>query len=138
MGPTIKPGLLFQAALIHGLDPIRKGPRPNTTYLVLSDGSIQDYDRPERPVDWKISEDETGWYSDGAPLAVYFRGRVDLPQNAEITVQKDMGDEINSIANIDPLLAQCAAIVNDPVQTSVLAKFADGKMSYAEMRGLCG
>jgi hypothetical protein len=29
-------------------------------------------------------------------------------------------------------------MLNDPVQTDAMAKFAEGKMSYAEMRGLCG
>jgi hypothetical protein len=54
----------------------------------------------------------------------------------------DTGDEVSSklakIAKFDPLLAQCAAIVDNPVQTDAMAKFAEGKMSYAEMRGLCG
>jgi hypothetical protein len=67
---------------------------------------------------------------------------VDEPQKAEITEQKDTDDEVDSklakIATIDPLLAQCAAYLNDPVQTDAMAKFAEGKMSYAEMRGLCG
>ena len=40
--------------------------------------------------------------------------------------------------NLDPQLAVVAAFLNDPVQTEALAKFAEGKMSYAEMRGLCG
>ena len=47
-------------------------------------------------------------------------------------------DELSKIATIDPLLAQCAVILDDPVQTAAMAKFAEGKMSYAEMRGLCG
>ena len=68
--------------------------------------------------------------------------RVETPQNAEVTEQTDTGDEVSSelkkIATIDPLLAQCAAILDDPVQTAAMAKFAEGKMSYAEMRGLCG
>jgi len=67
---------------------------------------------------------------------------LDEPQKAEITEQKDTGDEMSSklakIATIDPLLAQCAVILNDPVQTDAMSKFAEGKMSYAEMRGLCG
>ncbi len=45
---------------------------------------------------------------------------------------------MEKIAKFDPILAQCAQIVNDPEQTEALAKFAEGKMSYAEMRGLCG
>jgi hypothetical protein len=100
-------------------------------------------------VNWRLTEDAMGWYYDGnKPLAVYFRGRTDepppsasyldrqdSPQFGEITEQEDDGSEVTSI---DPLLAQCAVIVNDPVQTAAMAKFAEGKMSYAEMRGLCG
>ena len=94
-----------------------------------------------------------------------YMDRQDSPQFGEVTEQKDEGDEVASgfrhyidgqrtvaidvdttkftgdaakIAKIDPLLAQCAVIVNDPVQTAAMAKFAEGKMSYAEMRGLCG
>ena len=90
---------------------------------------------------------------------------IERPQTAELTEQKDDGSDVTSglyryidvfrtaaasvdttkltgdeakIASIDPLLAKCAVIVNDPVQTAAMAKFADGKMSYAEMRGLCG
>jgi len=68
--------------------------------------------------------------------------RREEPQEAEVTEQKAEGDEVTSqlkkIATIDPLLAYFAAIINDPVQTDALVNFADGKMSYAEMRGLCG
>jgi hypothetical protein len=68
--------------------------------------------------------------------------RREEPQEAEITDHNTTGDEVTSqlksISKIDPLLAQCAVIVGDPVQTAALAKFAEGKMSYAEMRGLCG
>ena len=66
----------------------------------------------------------------------------DPQQNAEVTESRDDGDEVSSeldkIASIDPLLAQCAVIVGDPIQTAAMAKFAEGKMSYAEMRMLCG
>ena len=68
--------------------------------------------------------------------------RVEEPQKAEITNHKDDGEEVTSdlekIAKIDPLLAQCAVMVGDPSQTSAMARFAEGKMSYAEMRSLCG
>jgi len=64
--------------------------------------------------------------------------RVEKPQQAEVIEQKDDGEEVTSQLKIDPLLAQCAAMVGDPDQTAALAKFAEGKMSYAEMRGLCG
>jgi hypothetical protein len=83
----------------------------------------------------------------------------DPPQNAEIIEQKDDDPEVSSECpgapkkpaksaeasdlekisrNLDPLLAQCAVIVGDPVQTAAMARFAEGKMSYAEMRSLCG
>ena len=99
---------------------------------------------------------------DPKPIAVYFmgttedvpagRGKIgsvvmvaqarDAPQKAEITEQKDEGPEVTSkletIAKYNRDLAFCAAMVNDPVQTDAMAKFAEGKMSYAEMRGLCG
>lgn len=65
---------------------------------------------------------------------------MDTPQNAEITQAPDDGQkEVTSrLASIDPVLAECAAIVGDPVQTEALTRFAEGKLSYAEMRALCG
>jgi len=80
-------------------------------------------------------------------------------QNADIVEQVDEGEEVtsappgapvkgprppmtaqlNTIAkNLDPLLAQCAVMVGDPDQTRALADFAEGKLSYAEMRARCG
>ena len=48
-------------------------------------------------------------------------------------------DNFATIArNLGPDLAACAAIIDDPAQTDAMARFAEGKMSYAEMRGLCG
>jgi hypothetical protein len=149
MTSLVKPGLLFQAEPLFKRPLDAGAPCPNTTYVVCQDGTIQNYHEPTRPVNWRLTEDAMGWYYDGnKPLAVYFRGRTDeppigtsymdrqdSPQFAEVTEQSDDGSEVSSI---DPLLAQCAVIVNDPVQTAALAKFAEGKMSYAEMRGLCG
>lgn len=166
MARTIKPGLLFQAGVIPepsrgGLEPtmstyqygdrLEGQPRPNTTYVVCKDWSVQDYHDPTRPIGWEILEDEKGWYyrvTEPKPVALYFRGmadpvpegrsymdRQDSPQFAEITEQKD---DMEDISSIDPLLAQCAAIVTDPTQTAAMAQFARGEMSYAEMRGLCG
>lgn len=81
------------------------------------------------------------------------------PQCAEITEQKDEGEEVTSAPpgapmkprapptfaqldtisrNLDPLLAQCAVIMGDPDQTEALTEFAEGKLSYAEMRARCG
>ena len=155
MTTLVKPGLLFQAAPLFGRD-VQGAPCTNTTYVVCQDGSIQNYHEPTKSVGWTLTEDPMGWYYDGnKPLAVYFRGRTedvppgrsymehqDSPQFAEVTQQSDEGEEVSSdlakIATIDPLLAQCAVILGDPEQTSAMARFAEGKMSYAEMRGLCG
>ena len=88
----------------------------------------------------RVEDPPTGSGSIGSVVTV--ERRADPPQEAEITEQNDDGDEVASqletISKIDPLLAQCAVIVGDPDQTAALAKFAEGKMSYAEMRGLCG
>jgi hypothetical protein len=151
MTRLVKPGLLFQAAPIFGAPMVTGAPCPNTTYVVCQDGSVQNYHEPTRPVNWRLTEDATGWYYDGnKPLAVYFRGRTDEPplgasetsQCAEVTEQNDDGDEVTSdlakIATFDPNLAAAAAYLGDPLQTSAMARFAEGKMSYAEMRGLCG
>jgi hypothetical protein len=155
MTTLVKPGLLFQAAPLFGRD-VQGAPCTNTTYVVCQDGSIQNYHEPTKSVGWTLTEDPMGWYYDGnKPLAVYFRGRTedvppgrsymdrqDSPQFAEVTQQSDEGEEVSSdlakIATIDPLLAQCAVMLGDPEQTSAMARFAEGKMSYAEMRGLCG
>jgi hypothetical protein len=86
---------------------------------------------------------------------------METPQRAEITQTPDNGEpevtssetpgapvkaprpplaaQLDTIArNLNPELAMAAIMVNDPDQTAALAKFAEGKMSYAEMRGLCG
>jgi hypothetical protein len=85
---------------------------------------------------------------------------METPRNAEITETPDDGEpevtskppgapvkaprppltaQLDTIArNLNPDLAMAAIMVNDPDQTAALAKFAEGKMSYAEMRGLCG
>lgn len=151
MTTLVKPGLLFQAAPIFGA-PWYGAPCPNTTYVVCQDGSVQNYHEPTKPVGWILTEDAMGWYYDGnKPLAVYFRGRTedvplgtskDSPQCAEVTEQSDDGSDVTSnlakIATLDRNLAAAAAYLGDPVQTSAMARFAEGKMSYAEMRGLCG
>jgi hypothetical protein len=166
MVTLVKPGLLFQAAPLFGRN-VQGAPCPNTTYVVCQDGTIQNYHEPIQPVGWTLTEAPTGWYYDGdKPLAIYFRGRTEnvpngMPQCAEVIEQSDDGDEVTStppptpraepvcpgtprktdlekIATIDPNLATLAAFLNDPVQTSAMARFAEGKMSYAEMRGLCG
>jgi hypothetical protein len=65
-----------------------------------------------------------------------------MPACAEISQQIDDGEEVSSkldsIAKYSRDLAFAAAVCNDPVQTDALARFVEGRMSYAEMRGLCG
>lgn len=157
------PGLQFYAEQVDPLD-LEGGPKRNELYVVCKDGSIQSVHEPSRPIGWELIEEGDDWYyrvtqvnhprkrcavryhsrTEDPPVG---RGRVersymdsqDSPQFAEVTEQKDEGEsEVSSISKIDPLLAQCAVILNDPVQTAAMAKFAEGKMSYAEMRGLCG
>ena len=156
---------LYPTMSTYGILDLEGGPKRNELYVVCKNGSIQSVHEPDRPIGWELIEDGDEWYyrvtqmnhprkrcavryhsrTDNPPQG---RGRigsvvtVERPQKAEIIEQKDEGEELNSklakIATIDPLLAQCAVILNDPAQTDAMAKFAEGKMSYAEMRGLCG
>jgi hypothetical protein len=147
-----------------GMD-LEGGPQRNELYVVCKDGSIQSVYEPSRPIGWELIEDGDDWFYRVTQMnhprkrcAVRYHSRIEDPpagrgsigsvvtfersQKAEVTDQKDQGDEVTSqlksISKIDPLLAHCAVIVDDPVQTAAMAKFAEGKMSYAEMRGLCG
>lgn len=159
MASLLTPGLQFYAEPMVGInhgDDQDAIPKRNELYVVCQDGSFQSVYEPRLNIKWDLVEDGNEWYyrvpETTNPLkqcVVRYHSRVanppvgrgpraDSPQNAEITEQKDDGDEISSIAKIDPLLAHCAAIVGDPDQTSALARFAEGNMSYAEMRGLCG
>ena len=156
---------LYPTMSTYGLLDLEGGPKRNELYVVCKDGSIQSVHEPSRPIGWELIEDGDDWYYRVTQMnhprkrcAVRYHSRTDnppqghgrigsvvtveRPQKAEITEQKDEGEELSSklakIATIDPLLAQCAVMLNDPVQTDAMAKFAEGKMSYAEMRGLCG
>jgi hypothetical protein len=143
-----------------GLD-LEGGPKRNELYVVCKNGTIQSVYEPGRPIGWElIEEGDEFWYRvtqmnhPRKRCAVRYHSRVEDPPagrghigsvvtfEAAITEQKDEGEEVTSqlkkIATIDPLLAHCAVIVNDPDQTAALAKFAEGKLSYAEMRSLCG
>ena len=156
---------LYPTMSMYGLLNLEGGPQRNELYVVCQNGSIQSVHEPSRPIGWELIEDgDEFWYRvtqmnhPRKRCAVRYHSRVEdppkgrgitgsvvvacrrleEPQEAEVTEQKDTGDEVSSIAKIDPLLAQCAVILNDPVQTAAMAKFAEGKMSYAEMRRLCG
>jgi len=156
---------LYPTMSMYGLLNLEGGPQRNELYVVCQNGSIQSVHEPSRPIGWELIEDgDEFWYRvtqmnhPRKRCAVRYHSRVEdppkgrgitgsvvvacrrleEPQEAEVTEQKDTGDEVSSIAKIDPLLAHCAAILGDPEQTAAMAKFSEGKMSYAEMRGLCG
>ena len=156
---------LYPTTSTYGRLNLEGGPQRNELYVVCKDGSIQSVHEPNRPIGWELIEDGDEWFYRVTQVnhprkrcAVRYHSRTDnppaghgrigsvvtveVPQNAEISEQKDEGSEVSSqlksISKIDPLLAQCAVILDDPVQTAAMAKFAEGKMSYAEMRGLCG
>jgi hypothetical protein len=163
--PLHPPTGLYPTMSMYGLLNLEGGPKRNELYVVCKDGSIQSVHEPSRPIGWELIEDgDEFWYRvtqmnhPRKRCAVRYHSRtenppagsgrigsvvtVEVPQNAEITEQKDQGSEVSSqlksISKIDPLLAQCAVMLGDPEQTAAMAKFAEGKMSYAEMRGLCG
>lgn len=162
--PLYPPGPgLYRTVSTYGMgDRLECQPKLNELYVVCKDGSIQSVYDPEQPIGWELIESGTEFFyrvtqvgfmpkkcglryhsrTDDPPAGNRRIGSCVVPQYAEITEQKDEGEEVDSklakIAKFNPLLAQCAAIVDDPVQTDAMAKFADGKMSYAEMRGLCG
>jgi len=163
--PLHPPTGLYPTMSSYGLLNLEGGPKRNELYVVCKDGSIQSFHEPSRPIGWELIEDgDEFWYRvtqmnhPRKRCAVRYHSRVEdppaghgrigsvvtieRPQNAEVTEQEEEGEEVTSqlkkITSIDPLLAQCAVIVDDPVQTAAMARFAEGKMSYAEMRGLCG
>ena len=79
--------------------------------------------------------------------SVVFAARpVARPACAEVTQQRDTGEEVTSAltrlrrATSDPIMLMAAEVVGsrDPAQVSALADFHEGKLSYAQMRSLCG
>ena len=154
---------LYPTMSTYGILDLEGGPRRNELYVVCRDGSIQSVNEPNRPIGWELIEDGDDWWyrvtqmnhprkrcavryhsrDEDPPAGGHQVGsvvvacrRVEQPQEAEVTEQKDDGEEVSS--RLDPLLSECAVMLGDMGQTAALAKFADGKMSYAEMRGLCG
>jgi len=171
----------------YGILDLEGGPKRNELYVVCRDGTVQSVYEPDRPIGWELIEDGDAWFYrvtqmnhprkrcsvrfhslvDDPPAGRGAIGSVvqicrrveDVPQNADIIEQKDVGPEATSkcpgapvkperptevhnletiARNLDPQLAACAAFLGDPDQTAALARFAEGKMSYAEMRSLCG
>ncbi len=168
MTRLVTPGLMFTAAPMAYLDPpgstpnLEEGPKRNELYVVCKDGSIQSFYEPDRPIGWELIEEGHETYYRVTQMnhsrkrcAIWFHSRTDdppagrgfvgadAPQNAEVIEARDDGQEVTSrldtiARNLNPELAACAAIVNDPEQTEALARFAEGRMSYAEMRARCG
>jgi hypothetical protein len=163
--PLHSPEELLRTPSTYGLLNLEGGPKRNELYVVCKDGSIQSVYEPSRPIGWElIEEGDEFWYRvtqmnhPRKRCAVRYHSRTEYPpsgrgavgsvvtvetsQEAEVTEQKDEDTEVTSqlkkISTFDPILAHCAAIVGDQEQVAAMAKFAEGKMSYAEMRGLCG
>jgi len=163
--PLHSPEELLRTPSTYGLLNLEGGPKRNELYVVCKDGSIQSVYEPSRPIGWElIEEGDEFWYRvtqmnhPHKRCAVRYHSRTEYPpsgrgavgsvvtvetsQEAEVTEQKDEDTEVTSqlkkISTFDPILAHCAAIVGDQEQVAAMAKFAEGKMSYAEMRGLCG
>ena len=163
--PLHSPEELLRTPSTYGLLNLEGGPKRNELYVVCKDGSIQSVYEPSRPIGWElIEEGDEFWYRvtqmnhPRKRCAVRYHSRTEYPpsgrgavgsvvtvetsQEAEVTEQKDEDTEVTSqlkkISTFDPILAHCAAIVSDQEQVAAMAKFAEGKMSYAEMRGLCG
>lgn len=165
--PTPSFGALGPTMSSYGIPNLEGAPRRNELYVVCRDGSIQSVYEPERPIGWELLEEDNTWYyrvtqmnHKPEPCLVRFHGKnadppagrgkigsvvfraCATPACAEISHQNDDGEEVDSelakIAKYNPDLAIATMMANDPVQTNAMAKFAEGKMSYAEMRGLCG
>jgi len=75
----------------------------------------------------------------GAPIKAFCTAVHKVVAAVDETTFANEGGNLEKIArNLNPQLAACAAIAGDPDQTAAMAKFSEGKMSYAEMRALCG
>ena len=198
--PVYPPTGLYPTMSTYGILDLEGGPSRNELYVVCQDLSIQSVYEPAKSIGWELIEDGDEWFYRVTQMnhprkrctvryhsrvedppkgrghigsVVQICRRVESPQKAEISEQKDAGepdvtsadlcaaaslafisDFCESVDNVDaskftgdlatiatnlnPNLAACAAVLGDPDQTAAMAKFASGKMSYAEMRGLCG
>ena len=137
LDPVYPPTGLYPTMSNYGILNLEGGPQRNELYVVCKDGSIQSVHEPNRPIGWELIEDSYEWFYRVTQMKhprkrclVRYHSRVDdppagsgaigsvvtieRPQTAELTEQKDDGYEVasqlNKIATIDPLLAQCAAM----------------------------
>ena len=76
----------------------------------------------------------------GAPLKALYDHIANFKEDVhKVTPDMVAADpKLAAIAKLDHNLAACAAVLGDPEQTDAMARFSEGKMSYAEMRMLCG
>jgi len=159
------PGLYRTVSTYQYGDRLQCQPKLNELYVVCQDGSIQSVYEPDTPIGWELIESGNEYFYRMTQVGftpkkclVRYHSRDPEPpmgnapvgsvvrcysSEAAIHEQEDAGEtevtsQLKKIATIDPLLAHCAVILDDPVQTAAMAKFAEGKMSYVEMRGLCG
>jgi len=128
-------------------------PTVNELYIICQDGSVQSVFDSNLRIGWELVEQDNEWFyrlnQDGQNLR---RGQVSYHATSERPpmghgktpaeyTEPDASDE-PKIAQIGEVLgntmADCCKAVNDPVQTDAMLKFSEGKLSYAEMRALCG
>jgi len=120
--PLHAPEELLRTTSTSGLLNLEGGPKRNELYVVCKDLSIQSVYEPSRPIGWELIEDgDEFWYrvtnhtrkrcavryhsrTDDPPqgcgpigsVVVACRRVEDSPQNAEVTEQKDDGEEFTS------------------------------------------
>ena len=162
-----RPGLQFWAYPIdtvntrirpfnHVFHPLGKPewePRSNELYVICKDGTIQSVYDPGLPIAWELVDEDGAWfYRVNAPgqglracLVRYHatceeppegRGRIEAEYVCPDAPEKAKIDKIGE--RLGETMADCCAALNDPVQTDAMLKFAEGQLSYAEMRALCG
>jgi hypothetical protein len=167
MTNLIRPGLMFKAFPLpyssqNTLEPtvstysygdrLEDRPKKDDVYVICKDGSVQSRIEPDRPIGWELLELDNSWAyrvtqmnHKPKPLAVSFYGWAsDIPEGYTTPPPTPRGAPecpdapLKAIYEFDEKLGHCAQIINDQVQTEAMAKFVQGEMSYAEMRGLCG
>lgn len=128
-------------------------PRINELYVICKDGTVQSVYEPEMRIGWELVDENDGWFyrlnQPGAGLRrclVRYHATSENPPDgrgklaAEYTSpDAPHAETIVKIGQLmDPTMADVCSALNDPSQSQAMLKFAEGKMSYAEMRSLCG
>ena len=124
-------------------------PRKNEIYVVCDDMSIQSTHEPGRVIRWKlVIEDDVAYVFNPHRHEVRLFHVGELPrcmvptasQLGTITEFDDEGDEVDSfeILPFDPTPMDIARSLGNSEQAEAINKFLEGKISYAEMRMICG